>query len=145
LTITGQPAVSADAVSHPADVRARDRDRVGIGAVDDRLRVVAGLHDRRERLELPARALELRAQPRLGQPGLALADGHDLVAGRTQPRGGAAQQGDALAAIAQRAGLMHRGRGCHCGAHVVGRRLLEARARLAGAGIDGVERERHAV
>ena len=169
LTITGQPAASADAVSPPAvenasgkleapntatgptGTRMRRTSGRGIGTasgsgeVDDRLGVVTRLDDRRERLELPARALELRAQACLGQPGLGLADGHDLVAGRAQPRGGAAQQGDALGPIAQRAGAVHGGRGRRRGAHVVGRRLLEARAGLAGAGIDGVERERHDV
>src|SRR3712207_7051805 len=51
---------------HAADVRPRDGDRVRVGRVDDRLDVVAGVQQRRERLELPAGALELRAQPPLG-------------------------------------------------------------------------------
>ena len=64
----------------------------GIGGVDDRLDVVAGVEHGGERLELAGGALELGAQARLGQPGLGLADGDDLVAGGAQARGGAAQQ-----------------------------------------------------
>ena len=169
LTITGQPAASADAVSPPAVENASGKLEApntatgpsgtsmrrtsglgigtasGIGVVDDRLGVVAGVDDRGERLELPARALELAAQAGLGQAGLGLADGDDLVAGRAQARGGAAQQGGALGAIAQRAGPVDGRGGGDGGATSSGVRLLEARARLAGAGIDGVEGQRHGV
>ena len=110
LTITGQPAASADAVSPPAVENASGKfeapntatgpigtsmrrtsgsgigDGVRVRVVDDRLRVVAGVDDRRERLELPAGALELGAQARLGQPGLGLADG---ARSRRRPRAGA--------------------------------------------------------
>ena len=55
---------------HAPHVGLRDRLRVRIRVVDDRLGVVAGVDDRRERLELPAGALELAsagAAPRAGR------------------------------------------------------------------------------
>ena len=126
MTITGQPAASALAVSPPAVEKAsgkllapntatgpmgtsmRRTSGRGIGLasgsarVDDRLDVVAGVDDGGEGLELARGALELAAQARLGQPGLGPGDGDDLVARGAQPRGGAAQQGRAPLGIAQR-------------------------------------------
>src|SRR5439155_1029081 len=79
---------------HPPHVGARDRDGIGVGRVDDRLDEVAGLDDGGEQLELPRRALELAAQPSLGQTGLRLAHRDDPVA-RGAPRdGGAMGRGD---------------------------------------------------
>ena len=93
----------------------------------------------------PRCARARRAGAPSGRPVSASQTGDDLVAGRAQARGGAAQQGDAPGAVAQRAGRGGRRRGGDGGAHVLGRGLLEAAARLAGAGIDGVEGQRHGV
>ncbi len=81
-----------DGHEHAPHVGPRDRLGVGIGAVDDRLDVVAGVDDGGEGLELARGALELAAQAPLGEPGLGPGHGDDLVARGAQARGGAAQQ-----------------------------------------------------
>ena len=167
LTTTGQPAASADAVSPPAVENASGKLLApntatgpigtsirrtsgrgiglasGIGRVDDRLDVVAGVEHGGERLELPGGALELAAQASLRQPGLAPGHRDDLVAGGAQPGGRAAQQRGARVAVAQ-GGIVERALGGRDrGGDVGGGRLVEAGARPAGGGIDGVESRRH--
>ena len=132
-----------DGDEHAAHVGARDRRGVGVGRVEDRLDVVAGVEHGRERLELAGRALELAAQPPLGQAALAPRDVDDRVAGRPQACGGAAQEGGARGAVAERGGV-ERGRGgVHGGGDVGGARLGVPVHRGAGAGVDGVEGRGH--
>ena len=80
-----------------------------------------------------------------GRPVSGLRGGDDLVAGRAQPPGGAAQHRRAGAAVAQRGvgeGLLRGGDG---GLDVGGRGLVVRGARQAGPGVDGIEGRRHAV
>ena len=134
-----------DRDEHPPDVRARDRLRIRVGRVDDRLDVVAGIEHGGERLELPGGALELAAQPGLGQPGLAARHGDDLVGGGAQAGGGTAQQRRARVAVAQR-GIVERALGgVDRRGDVGGRRFVVGVAGQPGRGIDGVESRRHGV
>ena len=161
LTTTGQPAASADAVSPPAVQKAsgkllapntatgpigtsmRRTSGRGTGVasgsrgVDDRLDVVARVEHVGERLELAGGALELAAQPPLGQPALARRRCRRLVAGGAQPRGGAAQERRAGVAVAQRRIVERALGGVDRGGHVGGARLVVAGDGLAGAGVDG--------
>ena len=169
LTITGQPAASADAVSPPAVENAsgkleapntatgpsgtcmRRTSGLGIGtASGSGWSMIASASSPVSTIAANASSWPAvrSSSPRRrasGSPALGLGDGDDLVARRAQTRRGAAQQRRAPAAIAQGAGPVHGRGGRDGGADVLGRRLGEARPRLAGAGIDGVERERHGV
>ena len=76
----------ADRHQHAAQVRARRRPRVGVGAVERGLVVGAAAHERRERLYLAPRPLELALQAPARQPGLGHRPRHDRLALRAQAR-----------------------------------------------------------
>jgi DNA-binding transcriptional regulator YhcF (GntR family) len=134
-----------DRHEHPPHVRARDRRGRGIGGVDDRLDVVAGVEHGGEGLELAAGPLELGAQARLRQPRLRARGRHDRVAGGAQARGGGAEERRSRRAVAQGG----RGEGVDGGGDrrvdVGGARLVVRGDGRAGARIDGIERRRHAL
>ena len=135
-----------DRDEHAADVGARDRLGVGVGRVEDRLDVVARVEQRRRTPRAgPAVRSSSERRRELGQPGLGLRRGHDLVAGGAEPLRRAAEHRRTGAAVAQRGmgeRLLRRG---DRGLDVRRRGLVVRGAGKAGPGIDGVERGGHAV
>jgi hypothetical protein len=129
----------ADGDEHAPHVRPRDRLGIGVGRVDDRLDVVAGVHHAGEGLQLARRALELAAQARLGEARLGSGHRDDLVARRAQAPGGSAQEGRAplrIAQVARPERVVRRGHGL---VDVGAGGLFEGGPGLACAGIDGME------